>query len=115
MNWGKVGEFFAIRSRQRRWVYLCVLAFESLIGLWGISDLGLPAAYRSIVVVVLLLIQFFWPTLPLWVALLAFYARDLVMMLATTHDPDYYRGLVFYLIPCAALLWAMPRKKNVLA
>jgi hypothetical protein len=69
---------------------------------------GIPAARRSILLVLLLLVQFFWPRLVVWLVLFALYLWDVVGVLTAGHIANDYGGLVLYGIPCAALLWALP-------
>ena len=81
----------------------------------GLAEGGLPAARRSIVLVLLLLVQFFWPRLVLWFVLFALYLADVVGVLTGGHIANDYGSLVLYGIPCAVLLWAVPplfRKEN---
>ena len=73
------------------------------------AEMGYRATFRSLAVISLLLVQFFWPTLALWLGLLAFYLTDVTRVLAMAHVADDYVGVVFYLVPCFALLWVRPR------
>lgn len=101
-------KLFGVRGKQRRWAYIPIICIESFIGFWGMAEGGIPAASRSLILVILLLVQFFWPRVVIWLVLLGLYVADVVGVLRTGHLANDYGGLILYGIPCAALLWALP-------
>ena len=109
IEWTSVAsKLFGVQRKERRWAYIPIICIESFISFWGMAEGGIPAARRSVILVISLLIQFFWPRVVIWLVLFGLYIADVVGVLRTGHIANDYGGLVLYGVPCAALLWALP-------
>jgi len=102
------GKLLTVQAKERRSAYMLIVCIELSIGFWGMAEGGILAARRSMVLVLLLLAQFFWPRFFLWLVLFALYLADVVGVVRAGHIANDYGGFVLYGIPCLALLWALP-------
>jgi hypothetical protein len=107
--WSGVRSLITVRERVGRWIYVPIIGIQSFVGLWGIAEAGFEAAWRSIVLIALLVTQFFWPTVIVWCALTVIYGADALEAFLAVHLPeDYVLATLLYGAPCAAILWARP-------
>jgi len=115
MNVNDAGVFHRLircRSKQRRWLYIVFAIVIVPLTLWSMEE-SIWGATPCVVVLVLLAIQFFRPTILGWFTLFVlFFAYGVAMVWHTTSD-DYFMGAIFGLAPAIALLWALPRKRKL--
>jgi hypothetical protein len=57
--WSGVRSLITVRERVGRWIYVPIIGIQSFVGLWGIAEAGFEAAWRRIVLIALLVTQFF--------------------------------------------------------
>jgi len=97
------------RSRKRGFVYLICSVITVLFGFWA-SQYDFRAAVPYAIVVLLLILQFFRPTMIGWLLSLALFGSYTVgIFIKATSREDYIAGILVGLAPTIALVWARPR------
>jgi hypothetical protein len=95
--------------RKRAFVYLICSAIALLFGLWA-SQYNFRAAVPYAIIVLLLMIQFFRPTILGWLlSLFSFGSYAVGIFIKATSREDYIAGVLVGVAPAIALFWARPR------
>ena len=106
-----VRNLVARRSKGRRCVYLLPLSVVLFFMLWAMHEGPLPLI-MYVPLTVLIMVQYFRPTLLLWFLLLALFGAYTIAVYIRTGPPDVYYAVPFGLLPFVALLWAYPRPEH---
>jgi hypothetical protein len=97
------------RSRRRGFVYLICFAIVLLFGSWA-DQYDFLAVVPYAVIVLLLMLQFFRPTILGWLLLLALFGSYTVgIFIKASSREDYIAGVLVGLAPTIVILWARPQ------
>jgi hypothetical protein len=95
-------------SRKRVFVYPSCSVIALVFGFWA-SQYDFRAAVPYVVIVLLLMLQFFRPTILGWLLSLALFGSYTVgIFIKATSREDYIAGVLVGLAPTIALFWARP-------
>jgi hypothetical protein len=96
------------RSRKRRFVYLLCSVIALLFGSWA-RQYDFRAVVPYAVIILLLMFQFFRPTILGWlVSLILFCSYTVGIFIKASSREDHIAGVLVGLAPTIALFWARP-------
>jgi len=96
------------RSRKRGFVYLICSVIALVFGSWA-SQYDFRAAVPYAAIILLLMFQFFRPTILGWLlSLILFGSYAVGIFIKASSSEDYIAGVLVGLAPTIALFWARP-------
>jgi hypothetical protein len=96
------------RSQKRGFIYVICSVIALLLGLWA-SQYDIRAVAPYVVIILLLMFQFFRPTILGWLLSLALFGSYTIgVFIKASSREDYIAGVLVGLAPAIALFWARP-------
>jgi hypothetical protein len=113
----KVALESAIRKRSHVgwWAYLPAAVVSLLFAIMGWGEEGPSGAALFIILLLVCLVQWLYPTLLVWGLLLILFSAYAVVVIATPHNGTFTDYLVFFLcgaIPSVVLLLGRPKEST---
>jgi len=96
------------RSYEHRWIYILLAMLILPLTLWSMEE-SLWGVIPCAIVLTVMAVQFFRPSLLGWITLVALFSAYGILMVSHATRDDYLIGAAFGFLPVLGLLWVRPR------